>query len=418
MAPINSNFPIMAPSAEITIPTTTLVEASKPYTLYNITIRLPLRSFEVQKRYSDFENFNDNLVKQVGAQPPVNLPGKSWFSNTNSNPTLREERRQRLEQYLQVINENPDSRWRNSSVWRAFLNLPSAAFGKQDNKATLLHKAVTDPSTSLVSSSTITDPVLWLDYHREVKQMLHDARLNLTRRDQATTPLKQHEASALAKSSLVKAGSMIVALEDGLKHLNNHFESGSGWSSGVGNLGEGELRRRKDLVANAKKEKDALENLHSAMLTKSKLDQAVAAISDKDALIAGSKAVATTGRVLGKETNKTRALDNQGVLQLQKQIVQDQDLNLEELRKAITRQKELGIAITEELEIQSELLDLADEDVERYVTKFCLRRTLDIWALLTGWEQTTKENGCGKEADWEDFLNLCSCIPRPCHIFV
>jgi len=369
LAPINSNFPIMAPSAEITIPTTTLVEASKPYTLYNIIIRLPLRSFEVQKRYSDFENFNDNLVKQVGAQPPVNLPGKSWFSNTNSNPTLREERRQRLEQYLQAINENPDSRWRNSSVWRAFLNLPSAAFGKRDDKATQLHKAVTDPGTSLGSSSTITDPVLWLDYHREVKQMLHDARLNLTRRDQATTPLKQHEASALAKSSLVKAGSMIVALEDGLKHLNNRSESGPGWGSGVGNLGEGELRRRKDLVANAKKEKDALENLHSAMLTKSKLDQTVAAISDKDALIAGSKAVTTTGRVLGKETNKTRSLDNQGVLQLQKQIVQDQDLNLEELRKVITRQKELGIAINEELEIQSELLDLADEDVERLQKK-------------------------------------------------
>lgn len=374
----------MAPSVEITIPTTALVDASKPYTLYNITIRLPLRSFEVQKRYSDFTAFHANLVKQVGAPPPVNLPGKSWFSNTNANPTLREERRQGLERYLQAINENPDSRWRNSSVWRAFLNLPSAAFGKQDNSATNLHKAVTNPSASPGSNTAITDPVLWLDYHRELKQMLHDARLHLTRRDQATTPQKQHEASALAKSSLVKAGSMIAALEDGLKQLNDKSRSSSGWGSDGGNLGEGEVRRRKDLVTNAKKEKEGLENLHNAMVTKSKLDQAVASMQDKDALMAGAKTGPTTGRVLGKETDKTRALDNQGVLQLQKQVMQDQDLNLEELRKIVTRQRELGVAINEELEIQSELLDLADEDVDRYVANIIPQLIFYvIWELLT-----------------------------------
>jgi regulator of vacuolar morphogenesis len=382
----------MPPGVEITVPTSTTVDASKPYTIYDVTIRLPLRSFVIQKRYSDFVAFHDGLVKQAGAPPPVSLPGKSWFSSTNSNPTLRDERRQGLERYLQAINEDPDSRWRNTTVWRAFLNLPSAAFGRQDPSKTSLREAATNPAASSESKASVTDPVLWLDYHREVKQMLHDARLHLTRRDQATTPQKQHESSALAKASLVKVGSMITALEDGLQHMNVKSGSGSAtaWGGGGNNLGEGEIRRRKDLIANARKEKDGLENLHSAMITKNKPDQVVASVQDKDALIAGAKPGTTTGRVLGRETDKTRALDNEGVLQLQKQIMQHQDLSVDELRKIVARQKELGVAINDELEVQQALLDLADEDVDRYVIIFLYSLQ---WYILVGFLVNADETG-------------------------
>jgi len=65
----------------------------------------------------------------------------------------------------------------------------------------------------------ITDPIVWLDCHRDLKTQLHDARLFLTNRDQASTPQKQHEASAAAKSCLVKAGGMIGALEESLKNI-------------------------------------------------------------------------------------------------------------------------------------------------------------------------------------------------------
>jgi len=52
-------------------------------------------------------------------------------------------------------------------------------------------------------------------------------------------------------------------------------------------------------------------------------------------------------------------------LQLQKQKMADQDMDVEELRKIIQRQRELGVAINQELEVQNEMLKMVDEDVDR-----------------------------------------------------
>lgn len=366
----------MAPTVEIAIPTTSLSPTSPPHTVYHITLRLPLRSFTVSKRYSDFSAFHASLITQTGAPPPVPLPSKSWFSKTISNDRFREDRRRGLEEYLQAINESPDARWRTSSAWRAFLNLPTAAVAASNgtkNTSTRLHAAITDPGSA--SNTQITDPTLWLDYHRDMKSHLHDARLQLSRRDQETVPSKQHESSAQAKSSLVRAGTMIGTLEEGLKNLSNRGSQPG--QSTTSSLGEGELRRRKDLLINARKEKDGLEDLLQAMATKTRLDNAVALMADKDknALFGnidsasnGRKTPARSGRVLGRETERTRELDNQGVLQLQKQTMQDQDESVEELMKIIIRQRELGQAIHEEVEVHNELLRLADEDTDRFVS--------------------------------------------------
>ncbi|EEH48880.1 uncharacterized protein PADG_04959 [Paracoccidioides brasiliensis Pb18] len=347
----------MAPPVDISIPTTILSTTPSPYTLYNISIRLPLRTFTIQKRYSDFVAFNSSLTSQVTTPPPVPLPGKSWFVNTNSNPTYREKRREGLEEYLRAINDAENPQWRNSNAWRTFLNLPSAALSNGSSRALSdLHAVATTPG-ACGNAAPITDPTTWLDCYRDVKSQLHDARLHLTRRDQSSTPQKQHESSAQAKSSLVRAGVLLTGLDEGLKNLGDK----SAWDGNK--LGSGELRRRKDLLASARKEKDGLESLLNAMMTKSKLDSAVASVQDKEALVGASKP--RPGRVLGKETDQTRELDNQGVLQLQKQIMENQDLSLEDLRKVIARQKELGIAINNELEIQNEMLSMVDEDVER-----------------------------------------------------
>ncbi|EFW16590.1 hypothetical protein D8B26_001413 [Coccidioides posadasii str. Silveira] len=354
---------VMAPFVEISIPTTAVSNTPKTYTIYNVAIRLPLRSFTIQKRYSDFTSLHSLLIEQTSLPPPAPLPPKSWLSKTTTNATLLEERRKGLEAYLQSINKSEDSRWRDSSAWRMFLNLPSAALSNAPSRASSLHAAITGPGTA-----PITDPTTWLDCHRDVKSHLHDARLHLTRRDQESTPQKQHECSAQAKSSLVKTGTMLGALENGLKNLGDK----SGW--GEAKLGEGELRRRKDLLASAQKEKEGLENLLNAMATKSKLDSAVASIQDKQALIGSSRNKPKVGRILGKETEETRQLDNDGVLQLQKQIMENQDAGIDELRKIVARQKELGIAINNELEVQNAMLNIVDEDAERVGRKIQVGR--------------------------------------------
>lgn len=226
-------------------------------------------------------------------------------------------------------------------------------------KAGALHSMLSGPARA---GAPITDATVWLDCHRDVKAQLHDARLHLTSRDQASSPQKQHEASAAAKSCLVKVGGMIHALEEGLKNLQ---QGAAGWGSQK--LGDGEVRRRKDLIATAKKEKDGLENLLNAMATKSKLDNAVATMHETQKLV-GIKPK-TSGRVLGKETAETRELDNEGVLQLQKQKIANQDLDVEELRKIVQRQRELGAAINNELVVQNDMLRMVDEDTDRVQAK-------------------------------------------------
>jgi regulator of vacuolar morphogenesis len=156
---------------------------------------------------------------------------------------------------------------------------------------------------------------------------------------------------------------MIHALEEGLKNIQ---QPSNGW--GTQRLGDGELRRRKDLIATAKKEKEGLENLLNAMATKSKLDAAVATMHDTQKLV-GLPKPKPSGRILGKETAETRELDNTGVLQLQKQKMADQDLNVEELRKIVQRQRELGVAINNELEVQNDMLRMVDEDTDRVQAK-------------------------------------------------
>ena len=346
----------MATTVEIFIPNTSISNSPKPFTFYNVSLRLPLRSFIVQKRYSDFILLHSELTTQAGAPPPVTLPQKSWFTKTTSSPQLTEERRKGLETYLQTLNKTEDERWRKTSAWRSFLNLPSNTSSK----------------SSLISGlhisgagAAITDPVVWLDQFRELKSQLHDARLQLTKRNQATAAQSQHESSAQAKKYLVKAGSTLLALEQGLKNLSSDALGGE-------KLGDGELRRRKDLLGSAKRDKDGLDSLLSAMITKSHVDKTVAAAQEKQQLVGlgpSSKNIgngrASGGRVIGRETDRTRALGNQGVLQLQKQMMEEQDEDVMVLAKAVARQKELGMAIHEELEVQNEMLGLLDEDVTR-----------------------------------------------------
>lgn len=357
----------MTQQVEISIPNTQTSSTPKPYTIYNITLRLPLRSFTLQKRYSDFTTLHSLLTSQASAPPPAPLPSKSWFTRTTSSPEFTEERRKGLEIYLTTINKSDDERWRTTSAWRTFLNLPSNTMSRSNTST--LHSALNGPG----SSQPITDPVVWLDHHRDLKAQLHDARLHLTRRDQASTAQAQHEASAQAKKSLVRAGTMLQTLDTGLANLS----SGSSW--GTPRLGEGELRRRGDLVSSAKREKEGLENLLSAMVAKSAVDKTVADKSDSAALLGPAAATTTarppaSGRVLGKESDRTRALDNQGVLQLQKQMMREQDDDVMVLARAVARQKELGQQIQEELVVQNEMLGMLDEDVTRVQGKMDVAR--------------------------------------------
>eukprot|EP00897_Mesotaenium_endlicherianum_P006494 jgi/Mesen1/5873/ME000299S05000 len=64
------------------------------------------------------------------------------------------------------------------------------------------------------------------------------------------------------------------------------------------------------------------------------------------------------------ETERTANLDSRGVVNLQKQMMQDQDEELATLESTVSSTKHIAIAINEELGLQKGLLDEMDQDVE------------------------------------------------------
>lgn len=348
----------MAPPPEIAIPSTSITDESsgKPYTLYNITLRLPLRSFVVQKRYSDFSKLHETLVEVVGVPPPQPMPAKNWLKSTVKSPDLTRDRQVSLERYLKAIAESPDRRWRDTTAWKLFLNLPSSS---TNNSAV----SATGRAANMASGSA--DPSTWLDIHREMKQLLHEARLAITKRDAAadagsTTAAEQ--AALTARRATAKAGTFVATLAEGLKNIQESKR-----------LGEGELRRRRDLLSAARMEKDGLDKLANSKVGSGARVSAAgpATVVSSNNLLRGGKA--PSGRVLGgapvQETAKTKELDNAGLLLLQKKEMEQQDEHLDQLTTIIQRTKQMGMQIDEELTMQNEMLDEVQKDTDRLDAK-------------------------------------------------
>jgi len=369
----------MAPTLHISIPhaSTASPADGKPYTQYHVVLQLPLRKHEIKKRYNDFVALNDALKSQTNQVPPVALPAKSWIRRTVNNESMTEERRQALEKYLKFILESEDARWRSSSAWRTFLNLPSGTNTINAN-GSIQH------SQRRGSAGGIRDPNEWLDVHRDLKTQIQSARQQLKQREAATTAQSQHSLSADAKASLVRAASTITQLEDGLRAISTASKGDDAGWGGSKKLGDGEIRRRRDLVGAAKKEVEGLEGVLRSMSTRNPTTSSSAATaaakataSDKEGLWKGTSAAKPSGRVLGgpmKETERTRELDNDGVVQLQKQVMQEQDEDVMVLGKTVARLKDMGIMMDEELTIQNEMLGLIDEDVDRVQGKIDVAR--------------------------------------------
>ncbi|GKT88709.1 PX domain-containing protein [Colletotrichum tofieldiae] len=76
----------------------------------------------------------------------------------------------------------------------------------------------------------------------------------------------------------------------------------------------------------------------------------------------------TGGRVLGAplpENERTRELDNNGVVQLQRQMMSEQDEQVNTLAAIVRRQKEMGLQINDEVQEQTKMLDRLNEDADR-----------------------------------------------------
>ncbi|TPX47439.1 hypothetical protein SeMB42_g03309 [Synchytrium endobioticum] len=59
------------------------------------------------------------------------------------------------------------------------------------------------------------------------------------------------------------------------------------------------------------------------------------------------------------------SLNNHEVLQLQERVIQEQDSHLDELAETIGRQRQIGLLISDELDLHADLLEEVDEAVDR-----------------------------------------------------
>ena len=210
-----------------------------------------------------------------------------------------------------------------------------------------------------------------MEVHKQAKILLQDARQHLSRRSFAPTIKDQHSASAAAKRCLVLAGTKVTTLQNQLNSVQREH--------GKMALGEGELRRRRDLVRELNTEILGLERLSQTIATqRTTLSMPNASDQPSNPLFAShspqpqsqqttSQGAVSSRRVFGapRETERTKGLDNQEVLQLQQTIMQEQDDQMDEFLQQVRRTRGLAEQINEELVSQLDLLDGLEDDVDR-----------------------------------------------------
>ncbi len=330
----------------------------KPHVVFRIEIQASVRSWQMWRRYSEFADLHVELTKSCGAPPPAPLPPKNSLKmlhfRSTANPALLEERRAGLETYLRAILSAKDDVWRESFAFRDFLGVP---VGKQDAGA--------GAGAQFTASS-------WLDEHQDVQARVRDVRADINRRDALADNgdvSGSHQVNVQAKKKLAGVLSRVGALESGLKVL------------GLAGMSEGELQRRTDMVARLRDDCEKLAKIvtvarMSARGIGSAAERNPAPAGDRDALLGSTSGSNMSGgfnrpiaRVFGqaaqpRETEETRPLDDHGLVQLQQNHMEQQDAQLAQLSTILQRQKQLGLAINQEIREQIEDLDALTTEVD------------------------------------------------------
>jgi len=328
----------------------------KPHIVYRIEIQAHVRSWQMWRRYSEFVELQTELTKSTGSSPPAALPPKNSLAILRGpfrdSSSMTEERRAGLETYLRAIISAKDDRWRECYAFRDFLGVPVGRQGTMAEGST---------STKQFSSSS------WLDEHLELQAKIRDIRADINKRDALSDRgdvSASHTANVQAKKKLAEALSRVRTLKQGLQEL------------GMAAMAQGELQRRTDMVARLQDDCEKLGKMvtvtrqaprpAAAPSSQGFTNVAIAPESDRAALLSLSKPVT---RVFGakkpQETEVTRPLDDQGLVQLQNTQLEQQDSQLASLTHILQRQRHLGEAIGAELAVHNELLDELNNDVDR-----------------------------------------------------
>ena len=170
----------------------------------------------------------------------------------------------------------------------------------------------------------------WLVGFEEVEELVDDALATIRERDGCASLGNRAEAARLTATVMTKAvtlTSKLDTLEEDLSHAI---------------VTERESRRREGMLRELR-----------------------ACFEDLQIQIGGQGSPEPVVLPVETRVDVEEELDNRSILQLQRNLMREQDEELEELSRVVTSTKHIGLAVGEELDLHARLLDDLEDDVER-----------------------------------------------------
>ncbi|KAJ1978503.1 hypothetical protein H4R35_001881 [Dimargaris xerosporica] len=476
----------------VAVPRYRRVASPDDHVEYQVVVQAAVKSWQLWRRYSDFEALHKALEAQCPhlPAPPESLPPKSWpqlawdlgITNLSSKmwtglvgpplpsdaktacgPTGRpelpiddrirpklEERRQGLQRYLRAILTAPEPGWRESGPWYRFLEVPEVRYGARG-----IHRAPDVPSsrqlgapegpanhsTHTIQPNTTARDVngalwtaqSWVDELRDLTVLNREIRSLLVKRDLGASRNEVsivHQCTLRAKQLLTEGNNRGVALEQALATLttakglsagesrrrqdalvawrdeasvlnrlvtgggNSHSAASSGpseslWDQGDGTqFTSGSPRRTASVRGGRDASSHGQAHPSAAAVARARADASASspALSTPPAQSSTNKNLhqhqLLTGRqstrIFGKaaplspsrsakpqETEETKSCSNTDLLTLQVERMKAQDDQVLQFSSILRRQREVGLAIGQELDIHNQLLGEFNEDLDR-----------------------------------------------------
>lgn len=176
----------------------------------------------------------------------------------------------------------------------------------------------------------------WLARFEEAEELVDDAFATVRERDSCAALGSSPEAARLTAAVMRKADTLTSKLDALRTDLSDAVVT------------ERESRRRENMLRELRTRSD---------------DLAIAMNGPSTSPLTSPAHVypGESHRVDVDEDNE----DNRSILQLQRNLMREQDEELEELSRVVTSTKHIGLAVGEELDLHARLLDDLETDVER-----------------------------------------------------
>lgn len=179
----------------------------------------------------------------------------------------------------------------------------------------------------------------WMVTYDDTKALVDDVLSSVQERN-LKYPNGGPEASRITASARRKLGTLSTSIEALQKKLEDDKQ-----------ISETERNRRRNLVSSLRTRREQLQqSLKRGEGAGSRGQLLDAAGSSRD------------GRAA--ETEATAGLENSGILQLQREVMRQQDQELEELEKTVNSTKHVALSVNEELTLHTRLLEELDEEVD------------------------------------------------------